>query len=126
MGFLLKIAFWACVAMLFLPRSEAEKEEMYSAAARGVSDFSTFCVRHEAVCSTGRAAALLLVDQIKAGADAAAGMLRDEAPRAEPTAGARPLAPIGPGPAPGAILPAGTLTAEDMQPDWRGERLAGR
>jgi len=124
MFFLLRMAFWLGLVLVLLPRektSESEKlpqigaSEAVSAATAAVSDMGQFCKRQPAACEVGGQAATIIGQRAQQGARALYHVITDK--RAPDRTGS-----IGPSDMRGsAAEPASrdTLTAEDLQADWR-------
>ena len=111
MFFLLRVAFWLSVVIMFIPAdpqtgAEAPRVTLVSAlvAARAtVADLSGFCDRNPDVCVTGNAAVRLFSDKAQNGVK----MLYRYLDGSKNTAADR-----------------GTLKQEDVEPAWRGPRPA--
>ena len=124
MFFLLRMAFWLGLVLVLLPREktpESEKlpqigaSEAVSAATAAVSDMGQFCKRQPAACEVGGQAATIIGQRAQQGARTLYHVITDK--RAPDRTGS-----IGPSDMRGsAAEPASrdTLTAEDLQADWR-------
>lgn len=121
MFFLLRLAFWIGVVLVFLPREstpDSEKlpqigaSEAVSAASAAVSDFSQFCKRQPAACEVGEQAATVIGHRAQEGARKLYQIITEK--RGEPTGA------IGSADAPDpSLAPRDTLTAEDLKIDWK-------
>lgn len=73
MFFLLRIAFWLCVVILFLPADPERGEnapsvtvlELMVAARDIVWDFAQICVRNPELCETGGEVGQIIVDKAR-------------------------------------------------------------
>ena len=103
--FLIRIAFWLSIVILFIPANpetgaEAPRVgafEALSAAQATVVDLSSFCDRNPAVCSTGSDAFQAFTEKARNGVR----MLHDAFDGDEPDRG--------------------TLRGEDLEPAWQGD-----
>jgi hypothetical protein len=104
--FLLRAAFWLSVVILLIPAdpetgTEAPRVsaiETIVAARATIADMSAFCERNPGVCVTGHSVARLFVDKAEYGAR----LLYQYLDKAK-----------------GEDAPKGTLTGQDMAPDWQ-------
>ena len=110
MMFLVKVAFWLVVVLLFLPMDneaaplpEAPSAfEAVGAARDTVSDLSGFCIRNPQACATGLEVVRLIGAKAEQGARLLGDYL-DEPPAVDEEA-------------------ADTLTLTDRSPDWKGPK----
>ncbi len=125
MFFLLRMVFWVGLVLVLLPRDktpESDKlpqvgaSEAVSAATAAVSDMSQFCKRQPAACEVGGQAATVIGQRAQAGARKLYQIITDK--RAPDHTGS-----IGglenTDPSLPEIAPRETLTADDMQVEWR-------
>jgi hypothetical protein len=125
MFFLLRLAFWIGVVLVFLPREstpESQKlpqigaSEAVSAASAAVSDFSQFCKRQPAACEVGEQAATVIGHRAQEGARKLYQIIPEKR-AGEPTGsigGADDAAPSLAG-----LAPRDTLSADDLAIEWR-------
>ena len=126
MFFLLRMAFWLGLVLVLLPREktpESEKlpqigaSEAVSAATAAVSDMSQFCKRQPAACEVGGQAATVIGKRAEDGARKLYRIITDKKPPDH-------TGSIGSMESADAELaetaPRDTLTADDMQIEWRG------
>lgn len=105
--FLLRIAFWLSIVILFIPANpETGTEapsvgafEALSAAQATVADLSSFCDRNPAVCSTGSDAFEAFTEKARNGVR----MLHDAFDSDDESA-------------------RGTLRGDDLEPEWQGDK----
>lgn len=121
MFFLLRVAFWLSIVVLLLPADPSTGDkaprvtafEALSAAETTVADVSQFCNRNPDVCTTGNAAFHLFGDKVRYGAKLLSSAFGDHAASDTSAAGA-------------AVEPtSGTLTPEDIKPDWHPPQKSG-
>src|SRR6202166_2125866 len=126
MFFLLRMVFWLRLVLVLLPREktpESDKlpqvnaSEAVSAASAAVSDMSQFCRRQPAACEVGGQAATAIGQRAQAGARKLYQIITDKRPP-DHTGSIR-------GNEEGEVTlaeaaPRDTLTADDMQVEWRG------
>jgi Family of unknown function (DUF5330) len=147
MFFLLRLAFWLGLVLVFLPREktpESQKlpkittSEAVQAATAAVTDMSHFCARQPAACKVGGQAATIIGERAQDGARTLYQIMTD---KASSNNGKRPpdVSKKAPGPdrrSPehtGSIGDAGnsgpaaadavsedTLTPQDLAVDWQG------
>src|SRR4051812_49762957 len=124
MFFLLRMAFWLGLVLVLLPREktpDSEKlpqvgaSEAVSAATAAVSDMGQFCKRQPAACEVGGQAATVIGVRAQEGARKLYQIITDQRSSA-PTGSIggvehADLAAIS--------APADTLTADDLQAEWR-------
>jgi Family of unknown function (DUF5330) len=120
MFFLLRMAFWLSVVCVLLPSgtqtpadSNIDAKAAVSAASAAVSDVRGFCDRQPDACVAGGKIAVAIGHKAEAGArtiyDFITTKLSERSAPAEKTA--KPSAASTPD--------QGTLTASDLQPEWR-------
>ena len=124
MFFLLRMAFWLGLVLGLLPREktpESDKlpqlgaSEAVSAASAAVSDMSQFCKRQPAACEVGGQAATVIGQRAQAGARKLYQIITDKrAPDHTSSLGGIGHANVA------EAAPRDTLTADDMQVEWRG------
>ena len=125
MFFLLRMAFWLGLVLVLLPREktpESEKlpqigaSEAVSAATAAVTDMSQFCKRQPAACEVGGQAAVVLGHRAQEGAHKLYHIITDK--RSSDHTGS-----IGGSDNEDAAeteaAPRDTLTADDLQAEWR-------
>ena len=120
--FLLRMAFWLGLVVVFLPTDERQQARLYNTAVSAVERATTFCDRHAQACAVGAEmwagflkkaefGARMAIDLMSSGGrkDDEAGAARTQPaslkakPEARPSPDAR-----------------GTLTPADLTPAWRG------
>jgi len=126
MFFLLRLVFWVGLVLVLLPRDkppEADKtpqlgaSEAVSAATAAVSDMSQFCKRQPTACEVGGQAATVISQRAQAGARKLYQIITDKRPPDHTgSIGGTESAET----ALTEAAPRDTLTAEDMQVEWRG------
>jgi len=125
MFFLLRLAFWIGLVLVFLPREstpESEKlpqvgaSEAVTAASAAVSDFSQFCKRQPAACEVGGHAATVIGHRAQEGARKLYQIITDK--RAGEPTGAIGV-PDEADPSLAAFAPRDTLTADDLKIEWK-------
>lgn len=128
MFFLLRVAFWLTVVLVLLPSggsrqgTKVDATDAVAAAGAAVSDMSGFCERQPDACVVGGQAAVAIGQRAQAGAKMVYHFINDRVTRSEagsPAEGKPQPAHLG------RSLPAlrgsqNTLTASDLEPDWRG------
>jgi hypothetical protein len=127
MFFLLRLVFWVGLVLVLLPRDktpESDKQpqlgasEAVSAATAAVSDMTQFCKRQPTACEVGGQAATVIGQRAQAGARKLYQIITDK--RSPDHTGS-----IGGIESADASLvetaPRDTLTADDVQVEWRGE-----
>src|SRR5213082_672246 len=126
MFFLLRMVFWLGLVLVLLPREktpESDKlpqlgaSEAVSAATAAVSDMSQFCKRQPTACEVGGQAATMIGQRAQAGARKLYQIITDKRPP-DHTGSVGTTAN-----AANALAeprPRDTLTADDMQIEWRG------
>ncbi|PZQ17004.1 MAG: hypothetical protein DI565_06350 [Ancylobacter novellus] len=121
MFFLLRIAFWVCLLLMFLPfgsnlksdgpgaQDRASIDAMAALAAAGatISDVGGFCTRQPGACDVGQQALKIVGERAAAGAQAVQNYLASDSAPAKPAASAP------------AATSRGTLSAADRKPAWR-------
>src|SRR5271167_2462790 len=126
MFFLLRMVFWLGLVLVLLPRDktpESEKlpqlgaSEAVSAATAAMSDMSQFCKRQPAACEVGGQAATVIGHRAQAGARKLYQIITDK--RAPDRTGSI-SGMQGSDAALAEAAPRDTLTADDMQIEWRG------
>ena len=126
MFFLLRLVFWVGLVLVLLPREktpESDKlpqvgaSEAVSAATAAVSDMSQFCKRQPAACEVGGQAATVIGQRAQAGARKLYQIITDKrAPDRTGSIGGTENAEA----ALVEAAPHDTLTADDVQLEWRG------
>lgn len=126
MFFLLRLAFWVGLVLVLLPRDktpESDKapqlkaSEAVSAATAAVSDMSQFCKRQPAACEVGGQAATMIGHRAQGGARKLYQIITDKRPPDHTgSIGATGKADA----ALAEVVSRDTLTADDMQIEWRG------
>ncbi len=127
--FLIRAAFWLSIVILFLPgdpKSGTESPGLSAIdaliAARGaVADLSGMCERQPAVCSNGSAALQSFGAKARYGAQ-----FLYKTVSGQPTADDPIGAEIDKMSADGGTTASGTLTPNDVAPQWHASRAAGR
>ncbi len=120
MFFLLRMAFWLSVVCVLLPSgtraptdSNIDAKAAVTAASAAVSDVRGFCDRQPDACVAGGKIAVAIGHKAEAGArtiyDFITTKLSEKSPLAEKT-----TKPSG-----ASTRDQGTLTATDLQPEWR-------
>jgi hypothetical protein len=126
MFFLLRLAFWVGLVLVLLPRdktAESDKtpqikaSEAVSAATAAVSDVGQFCKRQPAACEVGGQAATMIGQRAQAGARKLYHIITEKRP---PDHTSSISTSQKADPALAEALPRETLTADDMQIEWRG------
>src|SRR6516165_12446588 len=126
MFFLLRLAFWVGLVLVLLPRdktAESDKtpqlkaSEAVSAATAAVSDVGQFCKRQPAACEVGGQAATMIGQRAQAGARKLYHIITDKRP---PDHTGSISTSQKADPALAEAVPRDTLTADDMQIEWRG------
>ena len=126
MFFLLRLAFWVGLVLVLLPRdktAESDKtpqlkaSEAVSAATATVSDVGQFCKRQPAACEVGGQAATMIGQRAQAGARKLYHIITDKRP---PDHTGSVSTSQKADPALADAVPRDTLTADDMQIEWRG------
>jgi hypothetical protein len=130
MWFLLRLTFWIGLVLVLLPREKTpdsdklpqvqiNASDAISAATAAVNDMSQFCKRQPAACEVGGHAATAIGQRAQGGARKLYQIINDK--RAPDhtgsignTEGAEPAV---------ADTPRETLTADDLQIEWRGPAL---
>ena len=121
MFFLLRMAFWLGLVLVFLPMDKTPEtkklpqigaSEAVTAASGVVSDMSKFCIRQPATCEIGGQAATVIGHRAQAGARKVYQMITDKKGDHTGSIGGRREA--------GANAPFDTLAPEDLEADWRG------
>jgi hypothetical protein len=124
MFFLLRLAFWIGVVLVFLPREQTPESknlpqigasEAVSAAGAAVSDFSQFCKRQPAACEVGEQAATVIGHRAQEGARKLYQIITDK--RGEPTGAIGGIAESDA--SRDGLAPRDTLTAEDLKIEWK-------
>jgi len=126
MFFLLRLVFWVGLVLVLLPRDKTPESnkmpqlgasEAVSAATAAVSDMGQFCKRQPAACEVGGQAATVIGQRAQAGARKLYQIITDKRPPDH-------TGSIGSMESADAELaetaPRDTLTADDMQIEWRG------
>ena len=126
MFFLLRLAFWIGLVLVLLPRDntpESDKapqlkaSEAVSAAGAAVADVSRFCKRQPAACDVGGQAATMIGQRAQAGARKLYQIITDKkSPDHTGSIHATEKASS----AIADTAPRETLTADDVQIEWRG------
>jgi len=125
MWFLLRLTFWIGLVLVLLPRDKAPDadklpqigaSEAVSAATAAVSDVSQFCKRQPAACEVGGQAATLIGQRAQAGAKKLYQIITDKR-SPDHTSSIGHIESADPESAEAAR---DTLTADDMQIEWRG------
>ncbi|WP_322516412.1 DUF5330 domain-containing protein [Rhodopseudomonas palustris] len=124
MFFLLRLTFWLGLVLVLLPREKTPESEnlpqvgaseAVSAASAAVSDFSQFCKRQPAACEVGEHAASVIGHRAQEGARKIYRIIIDKRSSDETgSIGEDGLAESAVG-----IAPRDTLTAGDLQVEWR-------
>jgi len=126
MFFLLRLAFWVGLVLVLLPRdktAESDKtpqlkaSEAVSAATATASDVGQFCKRQPAACEVGGQAATMIGQRAQAGARKLYHIITDKRP---PDRTGSISTSQKADPALAEAVPRDTLTADDMQIEWRG------
>jgi uncharacterized protein DUF5330 len=126
MFFLLRLAFWIGLVLVLLPRDntpdsdkapQLKAAEAMSAAGAAVSDVSRFCKRQPAACDVGGQAATMIGQRARAGARKLYQIITDKK-SPDHTGSIRAIEKGDPAIADAA--PSSTLTADDIQIEWRG------
>jgi hypothetical protein len=125
MFFLLRLVFWVGLVLVLLPRDKTPESnkmpqlgasEAVSAATAAVSDMGQFCKRQPAACEVGGQAATVIGQRAQAGARKLYQIITDKRPPDH-------TGSIGMESADAELAetaPRDTLTADDMQIEWRG------
>jgi hypothetical protein len=125
MWFLLRLTFWIGLVLVLLPRDKAPDADKLpqigasaavSAATAAVSDVSQFCKRQPTACEVGGQAATIIGQRAPAGAKKLYQIITDK--RAPDHTGS--IARTESADPALAEAPHDTLTADDMQIEWRG------
>ncbi len=126
MFFLLRLAFWIGLVLVLLPRDntpdsdkmpQLKASEAVSAAGAAVSDMGRFCKRQPAACDVGGQAATMIGQRAQAGARKLYQIITDKK-SPDHTGSIRAIEKADPAIANAASRD--TLTADDMQIEWRG------
>jgi hypothetical protein len=131
MRFLLRMAFWLCVVLVFLPMFAPGKEppanteataisavDAVSAASATVSDVRKFCERQPDACAVGAQAFVAIGHKAQAGARILLDFIKERgAPQS--TGSVAPASRQGTEAAAGTPS-RNTLTADDLVPAWHG------
>jgi hypothetical protein len=132
MMFLLRTAFWACVALALLPSFaptpsssvpvDLSASEAVTAASATVADVSSFCDRRPQACAAGAEIFSALEQRVQAGAKIVFAFASDRLAKPERTAAPSTAAVPQPPPSMADIAKPSqhTLTSADMAPAWRG------
>jgi len=128
MFFLLRVAFWLTVVLVLLPSGGSQHgaqvgaTDAVVAASAAVSDMSGFCDRQPEACVIGGHAAVAIGQRAQAGAKMVYEFINDRMAHGE--TGSLPGRKHGPvhaaPPFPGSR---NTLTAADLEPEWRGPQM---
>jgi hypothetical protein len=126
MFFLLRLVFWVGLVLVLLPREKTPESvkapqlgasEAVSAATAAVSDMSQFCKRQPTACEVGGQAATAIGQRAQAGARKLYQIITDKRPPDHTgSIGGMEKAEVTLADA----APRDTLTADDMQVEWRG------
>jgi Family of unknown function (DUF5330) len=127
MFFLLRLVFWVGLVLVLLPRDktpESDKQpqlgasEAVSAATAAVSDMTQFCKRQPTACEVGGQAATVIGQRAQAGARKLYQIIIDKrSPDHTGSIGGIESADA----SHLETAPRDTLTADDVQVEWRGE-----
>lgn len=116
MFFLLRVAFWLSIVLVFLPSGDYRPKdqaqigaaEAVNAASAAVSDLSGFCGRQPDACQVGGQAVIAFGQRAQAGARYLFDVLHDRlAPSTTGSIGA------------GTSSSQSTLKPSDLEPEWR-------
>src|SRR3954447_15811544 len=124
MFFLLRMAFWLGLVLVLLPREktpDSEKlpqigaSEAVSAATAAVSDMGQFCKRQPAACEVGGQAATVIGQRAQDGARKLYQIITDKKPPDHTGS----IGGIADAEMAAVAAPRDTLTADDLQAEWR-------
>jgi hypothetical protein len=136
MFFLIRVAFWLCVVLAFLPtggskqnmqaaapNSDLNAVEAFSAATATVSDMRHFCERQPDACTVGSQAAVAFGQRAQAGAKMVYEFINERLVSQE-TGSITPHNPPGRASASATKPSQNTLTPSDLVTPWRGPKLS--
>lgn len=137
MFFLLRLVFWVGLVLVLLPRDKApdsdkspqiNASEAISAATAAINDMSQFCKRQPQACDVGGQAATVVGQRAQGGAKKLYQIITDKPEKSEKSdkldksdkRGPDHTGSIGGMENAEVAQPDDTLTADDMQIEWRG------
>lgn len=107
--FLFRTVFWLSLVVLVLPTDAQQQARLYSSVAHAAHQTATVCDRHAALCAKGAEFWVTFRTKLEFGARMVVDIATERLQAQQPESPA------------GAVKPArGTLTPDDLAPQWRG------
>lgn len=107
--FIFRTVFWLSLVVLVLPTDAEQQARLYANVSHAAHQTATFCDRHQDVCARGAEYWATFRTKLEFGArmamDIASERLNGQSP-VKPASATKPVR--------------GTLTPEDLAPQWRG------
>ena len=103
------------LGVLILPTDQASQARVYDSAKSAVRWTTTFCERNPGACAQGQQAWGVFVKKAEFGLKMTLDLINERGQRSAVTAPAQPTQP-----AQAAPKRPGTLSLQDLAPDWRG------
>ena len=126
--FLIRTTLLVGLGVLVLPTDEASQARVYGGAKTAMNWTMTFCERNAETCVQGRQAWAVFLKKAEFGAKMAFDLIseRNTQTAAAPQSAAQPSAPAKPAKAVNETTgrQRGTLKPGDLEPAWRGSKLA--